>query len=423
MQLPLFKKTSFSVFFDFENEPLYWRTGLQLFHGISLFYLIAFSGLLAYGFVWDVVLQQPYESYRVRLLFIGFLAFCAYCRYASGIPRVLKGIAYYSQILSIPVFFFSMYALNGADNFAWAGSCLCGTYILYGACKWQTASLFLFLGILIAAGITYFGFDANLLSLEKGHLVFFSVFCFAVVTGIDMAQNRDYHMYAQTKGATRALSVLAHEVRSPLLALSNGLDSVQDVLCDTSPNCPEIEIVNRLQRRIRDVQNGLNFYLHNMQASTKEKLLIETFPAESVINDVTETLASTTTMPFKVEVEPCLVAGNKVGTRQVLMNLVRNAINACSAVQHDTCITIRGSIENNTYIFSVIDTAASLSHKNAENIFEPFITYSRNGMGIGLYVSRLICEKMGCDLRFKIESGSSTTFFFPLKTSEHTSHS
>jgi len=318
----------------------------------------------------------------------------------------------------IALIFFVVFKIDGGNYLIWAviwaTSCIFASCVVFSSYSLNNALLLIVSGIGLSTAIVHQVLNAYWFTQNITNHDFIPIILFSIVAGFFLSLLHEYRMTIQAKGATRSLSVLAHEVRSPLLALSNGLDSVQDVLCDTSPNCPEIEIVNRLQRRIRDVQNGLNFYLHNMQASTKEKLLIETFPAESVINDVTETLASTTTIPFKVEVEPCLVAGNKVGTRQVLMNLVRNAINACSAVQHDTCITIRGSIENNTYIFSVIDTAASLSHKNAENIFEPFITYSRNGMGIGLYVSRLICEKMGCNLRVTIKNMVSTTFAFSL---------
>ncbi len=65
--------------------------------------------------------------------------------------------------------------------------------------------------------------------------------------------------------------------------------------------------------------------------------------------------------------------------------------------------------------FAVVDNGAGIDPKICSHIFEPFVTTKRNGMGIGLAVSRSIVERHGGRLRFGPNPDGGTVFSFTLK--------
>jgi two-component system sensor kinase FixL len=88
---------------------------------------------------------------------------------------------------------------------------------------------------------------------------------------------------------------------------------------------------------------------------------------------------------------------DRVQIQQVLLNLMRNAIEAMAdsqSVQRELRISTRLSDEGMVEI-SVADTGQGISPSVAEQLFRPFVTTKRHGMGVGLSISRTIVEAHG----------------------------
>jgi C4-dicarboxylate-specific signal transduction histidine kinase len=76
--------------------------------------------------------------------------------------------------------------------------------------------------------------------------------------------------------------------------------------------------------------------------------------------------------------------------QEILINLIANAIEAMEGSARDPGLIIRAAADRREMSIQVIDNGPGLD--DPENIFEPFISTKKKGMGIGLAVSRSIVE-------------------------------
>jgi two-component system sensor kinase FixL len=91
------------------------------------------------------------------------------------------------------------------------------------------------------------------------------------------------------------------------------------------------------------------------------------------------------------------VRGNKVQLQQVLLNLLLNAFDAmkdCPA--QDREIKVLAQVENPRMVrIAVCDRGTGVSAGKMDEIFQPFYTTKREGLGMGLSISRSIIEAHG----------------------------
>jgi PAS domain S-box-containing protein len=115
-----------------------------------------------------------------------------------------------------------------------------------------------------------------------------------------------------------------------------------------------------------------------------------------------------------------LVTGDRVQLQQVLLNLIRNAAEAMSAItDRAKILEVRGQIsESGQALITVEDTGAGLDPTAADEIFEPFFTTKPTGMGMGLSICRSIIEAHGGRLWVSARSPHGTAFQFTVPTTE-----
>jgi two-component system sensor kinase FixL len=110
-----------------------------------------------------------------------------------------------------------------------------------------------------------------------------------------------------------------------------------------------------------------------------------------------------------------LVLADKVQIQQVLLNLVRNAIDAMSESSRkelsvSTVPTGDGMIE-----VEVADTGPGISDDVAAQLFHPFFTTKPHGMGVGLSICKTIIEAHGGRIGTRPNPGGGTIFYFTLR--------
>jgi signal transduction histidine kinase len=105
-----------------------------------------------------------------------------------------------------------------------------------------------------------------------------------------------------------------------------------------------------------------------------------------------------------------------VQIQQVLLNLVRNAMEAMQDVE-ERSLTIKAELadEGATVQLSVQDTGTGLAPSVQEKLFTPFTTTKKTGMGVGLSICRTIVEAHGGKIWAESSRGEGTTFHFTLK--------
>jgi two-component system sensor kinase FixL len=110
-----------------------------------------------------------------------------------------------------------------------------------------------------------------------------------------------------------------------------------------------------------------------------------------------------------------LVLVDKIQIQQVLLNLLRNAIEAMQTSERRELSVSTNPTENKMVVVKVADTGSGISPEIASQLFKPFITTKRQGMGIGLSISRTIIESHGGQITAEPNPGGGTIFCFTLR--------
>jgi len=223
-------------------------------------------------------------------------------------------------------------------------------------------------------------------------------------------------------------SALAHELNQPLSAIANYvkgsrrlLDARSDEsltpLRDAMDKAGDQAIrAGQIIRRLRDfVARG-----ESERRVENVRKLIEEASALALVG------AKDTGVRVRFDFAPGadLVLADKVQVQQVLLNLMRNAIEAMEASTVRELVITAAPAENTMIAIRVSDTGTGIAPEIAGQLFQPFITTKRQGMGVGLSISRTIIEAHGGTVSVAANPGGGTIFTLtlPAVAQEETSH-
>jgi len=110
------------------------------------------------------------------------------------------------------------------------------------------------------------------------------------------------------------------------------------------------------------------------------------------------------------------VLADRIQIQQVLLNLMRNAMEAMQESPRRELTVSTHELDDETVRIDVADTGPGIAPEIAGQLFQPFITTKRQGMGVGLSISRTIIESHGGRIWLDPNPGGGTVFHFTLKT-------
>ncbi len=229
---------------------------------------------------------------------------------------------------------------------------------------------------------------------------------------------------------SKFLSNMSHEIRTPLIGISGMVSFLQD----TTLNEEQLDYTNTIQTSANSLLSIINDILDLSKVDAgMMKLSYEWFHARSVIEEVNE-LVSTMAISKRLELNyvvdedvPAMVKGDKIRIRQVLLNVIGNAIKFTAEgevfsrcrVYHNKSVTVG---ENEIMLeFSIVDTGRGFTKEEAELIFKPFSqidgssTRQHGGSGLGLVISRQLVELHGGKMEGSAIPGKGSTFTFTAK--------
>ena len=215
-------------------------------------------------------------------------------------------------------------------------------------------------------------------------------------------------------------SALAHELNQPLTAVTNYCEAARDLLAER-PDEETLEMVrgaleDAAQQSIRAgqiVKRLRDFITHG---ATERR--VENLPR--LINEA-NALALVGTREHGIDVQVRLdpaaarVLVDRIQIQQVLVNLIRNAIDAMADAGLRMLVIRSARIGEGMVRISVEDTGGGIDEAVAAQLFQPFVTSKASGMGIGLSICRTIVEAHGGRIWFEPNPrGSGTIFHFTL---------
>ncbi len=212
-------------------------------------------------------------------------------------------------------------------------------------------------------------------------------------------------------------SALAHELNQPLTAIANYVSAARDVVS----NAPEADAMlhEALDEAVKETLRAGQIIRRLRDFVSKGELDTKIWQLNRLINDAT-TLglvgAREKGVSWSIEIEPDVdnVLADRVQIQQVMVNLMRNAIEAMEEcpVKYLT-ITARPKGQEEVEI-SVADTGHGVPAEMMDQLFLPFISTKAQGMGLGLSICRTIVEAHGGQLRIQAAENGGTVFSFTL---------
>jgi two-component system, LuxR family, sensor kinase FixL len=221
---------------------------------------------------------------------------------------------------------------------------------------------------------------------------------------------------------------LAHELNQPLTAILSNAQAAQRFLATQPVDLAEVrEILHDL---VEDNHRASEVIRRIRALVKKGELEAAPLSIASVVRDVTLLVHSDAIVRgirVFVSVAPELppVHGDKVQLQQVMLNLLLNAFDAsesCPAVDHE--VTIEAILDDaDTIRVGVRDRGTGLADDTIDRLFLPFFTSKRDGLGLGLSISRSIVEMHKGRIWAENNKDHGATFYFtlPIRTSaKHT---
>jgi signal transduction histidine kinase len=226
-------------------------------------------------------------------------------------------------------------------------------------------------------------------------------------------------------GLEAATAAMAHELRQPLTGMRSFGTAAQNWLKKTPP---DVEKANRAVTSIIDSVDRADNVISAMRDLFKKSSNMRT---KVQLNDVVRQLLSSVRgdlqangISLTAEYEPNLpqVQAEPTQLQQVILNLVKNAIDAVEAVPRGErrLRLVTGFDRKSVVSLYIQDSGPGITAEDQDHIFDPFFTTKPTGMGMGLSICRTVIENHGGNLRLAKTSRHGTSFEIALPTVQET---
>lgn len=212
---------------------------------------------------------------------------------------------------------------------------------------------------------------------------------------------------------------IAHEINQPLAAIS--------LFSQTAKNFCESGKHDRLPALFEKLSlHSLraSAVIERMQKMTKKgsrtKEIVDCNLMITEVSKLAESEARLHNIAIKItdSAQPLNVYVDRVQIQQVILNLLRNGMEAMQSIEGDstdTIVELKINLNMDKYVeISVTDTGTGLPEQMRDTLFKPFSSTKKNGTGIGLSISKSIVEEHGGHISFYDNKPTGAVFMFTL---------
>jgi two-component system, LuxR family, sensor kinase FixL len=213
-------------------------------------------------------------------------------------------------------------------------------------------------------------------------------------------------------------SALAHELNQPLSAIANYMKGSRRLL-ENSPDTRAATLRDAMDKagdqalRAGQIIRRLRDFVARGESERRVediKKLVEEASALALVGVKDKGVR----VRFDFDPRSDFVLADKVQIQQVLLNLMRNAIDAMEDCERRELVIATSSMADHMVEISVADTGSGISPEVGAQLFQPFVTTKSQGMGVGLSISRTIIEAHGGSIAPRPNPGGGTIFSFTL---------
>ncbi len=245
-----------------------------------------------------------------------------------------------------------------------------------------------------------------------------------LVASRDVAERALSQANIASKAKTDFLASMSHEIRTPL----NGIIGYTELLLDGKLNARQRHCANLIQVSASALLTVANDILDFSSIEADQiRLQVEPFSLVSLVDNTVSIVSSGAGkkgVPIRVELDPDLpkmLLGDEARLRQVLLNLLNNAVKFTREGHITTLVQYKGSSEKGEVIrVSIIDTGIGIAPEKHDRLFkrfsqvDPSIRREFGGTGLGLAISKRLIELMDGTIGVESEPDRGSTFWIEL---------
>ncbi len=203
---------------------------------------------------------------------------------------------------------------------------------------------------------------------------------------------------------------VAHEIKNPLATIGGFANSIPKTYDDRERTLRNAKIiVDEVKRLEYIITNLLDFakpFETHISATDVNDMIRET--VDFLMSDMT---AKEIHVTMKFESEAIIADVDAHQIKQVLLNVIQNAVNA---MPNGGTLDIMTGIQDENICINVSDTGRGIPANHLSRIFDPFFTTSPKGTGLGLAISGMIVKKHGGHIAIHSEEGTGTVISITL---------
>lgn len=201
--------------------------------------------------------------------------------------------------------------------------------------------------------------------------------------------------FARLSTAGEMASGMAHELNQPLTAIASYCGTATSLV--NSMTSPPPQLGEILERAVQEAQRAGDIIRHLREFIGKGNSYRELIGIDQIISNTLDFLEyevkeANIKIEFCSNCKVCIVDADKIQIEQVLINLVRNSIDAIRSanISGGRIALQANTLPNSLVEVTVTDNGPGINKETVYSIFAPFKTYKETGMGIGLSLSRAI---------------------------------
>jgi signal transduction histidine kinase len=215
-------------------------------------------------------------------------------------------------------------------------------------------------------------------------------------------------------------SSIAHELNQPLGSILTNTETAELILESPSPDLDELrEILTDIKRddlRANEVIKRLRSFLKRRPF---ELVAVDINTTMREVFDLLTAQASAQNVSFYLKALPkeLRVNGDPIQLQQVIVNLIVNSMEAMVGMPYGRTIIGQTQTDDGSALISISDTGPGIPADKLNEIFDPFYTTKKQGMGVGLSIARTIVQAHGGRLWAENQIGGGAVFCLSLPLS------
>ncbi|MEL7237373.1 MAG: CHASE domain-containing protein [Planctomycetota bacterium] len=240
----------------------------------------------------------------------------------------------------------------------------------------------------------------------------------------DLAEAKE-HAEAANRSKSEFLANMSHEIRTPMTAILGFTDLLCDPEQTDETRTAHVQTIRRNGTHLLGIINDI-LDVSKIEAGqmTVESIACSPLQVVEDIASIMQPRAKEKGVHFgirRIDPVPTCVNSDPTRLRQILINLLGNAIKFTEQGSVSLAISATETGDNVTLRFDVTDTGIGMSPEQQDKLFQPFaqadgsMTRRFGGTGLGLVVSQRLTEILGGRMTVRSEPGRGSTFTFTIR--------